>query len=285
MTRIVVVTGMSGAGKTSAIRMLEDLGHDTVDNLPIRLLPGLLPAVGEEAEQRPLAVGIDARTTGFSADAIIMWFETLRRRPDVNAELLFLDCADDVLARRFTETRRRHPLAKDLPVADGIQRERQLLAPLRDFADPLIDSSDYSLTDLREMVRQRYGERGQGELLVSLQSFSFKRGLPREADMVLDVRFLDNPYWKPDLRPLSGMDGPVQQHIAADPAFEPFFSRIDDLLGDLLPRYGAEGKSYFTIAIGCTGGRHRSVFTAERLNIALSKRGHHVVLWHREIGE
>ncbi|MCP1337234.1 RNase adapter RapZ [Futiania mangrovi] len=279
--RLVVVTGLSGAGKTSALRMLEDIGFEAIDNLPVRLLGQLLPE-GTDA-QRPIAVGIDARTEGFDPQAVRAWIESLRARPGVAPTLLYMDCDTEVLARRFTETRRRHPLALDRPVPDGIVRERALIGPLRDVADLVLETTDFSLTDLRREIAERFETAGASGLLVSLLSFSYKGGLPREADMVFDVRFLDNPHWVAHLRPLTGRDAGVAAHVAADPAFPEFLARLTGLIDLLVPRFRAEGKSYLTLAIGCTGGRHRSVFVAERLAAHLREAGVPVVLRHREL--
>ena len=279
--RVVVVTGLSGAGKTSALRMLEDIGFEAIDNLPVRLLGQLLPGSG--GAQRPIAVGIDARTEGFDPQAVRAWIEGLRARPDIAPTLLYMDCDAEVLARRFTETRRRHPLALDRPVPDGIVRERALIGPLRDEADLVLETTDFSLTDLRREIAERFETAGATGLLVSLLSFSYKGGLPREADMVFDVRFLDNPHWVAHLRPLTGLDAGVAAHVSADPAFADFFGRLTGLIDLLVPRFRAEGKSYLTLAIGCTGGRHRSVFVAERLAAHLREAGVPVVLRHREL--
>ncbi|MDX5361796.1 MAG: RNase adapter RapZ [Alphaproteobacteria bacterium] len=279
--RVVVVTGLSGAGKTSALRMLEDIGFEAIDNLPVRLLGQLLPGSG--GAQRPIAVGIDARTEGFDPQAVRAWIEDLRARPDIAPTLLYMDCDAEVLARRFTETRRRHPLALDRPVPDGIVRERALIGPLRDEADLVLETTDFSLTDLRREIAERFETAGATGLLVSLLSFSYKGGLPREADMVFDVRFLDNPHWVAHLRPLTGLDAGVAAHVSADPAFADFFGRLTGLIDLLVPRFRAEGKSYLTLAIGCTGGRHRSVFVAERLAAHLREADVPVVLRHREL--
>ena len=279
--RVVVVTGLSGAGKTSALRMLEDIGFEAIDNLPVRLLGQLLPGSG--GAQRPIAVGIDARTEGFDPQAVRAWIEGLRARPDIAPTLLYMDCDAEVLARRFTETRRRHPLALDRPVPDGIVRERALIGPLRDEADLVLEKTDFSLTDLRREIAERFETAGATGLLVSLLSFSYKGGLPREADMVFDVRFLDNPHWVAHLRPLTGLDAGVAAHVSADPAFADFFGRLTGLIDLLVPRFRAEGKSYLTLAIGCTGGRHRSVFVAERLAAHLRQADVPVVLRHREL--
>jgi len=282
---IVVVTGLSGAGKTSALKALEDSGYDAVDNLPLRLLPQLVPEGGADRPGRPLAVGIDSRTDGFDPDQVAAWVRDLKSRPGLRVTLLFLDCSNQVLARRFTETRRLHPLATDRPVADGIIHERRLLAPLRDIADPVLETTEYSLTQLREEVSSRFTRQTTDRLVVTVTSFSFRHGVPREADIVMDVRFLKNPYWDPDLREKTGIDPDVQAYIEADPAYGSFYARFCAMLDDLIPRYGEEGKSYLTIALGCTGGRHRSVHMAIRVAAHLEAAGNRVVLRHRNLPE
>jgi UPF0042 nucleotide-binding protein len=278
--RVVVVTGMSGAGRSTALKALEDQGFEAVDNLPLDLLDRLLAAGGPAV--RDLAVGVDTRTRAFSP-AILL--ELLRRGATAGqaATLVFIDCDDEVLQRRFTETRRRHPLAVDRPLGDGIARERQLLAPLRLAADLCLDTSLLSAAELRRLLAERVAPRADRRLAVTIVSFAYRRGLPREADLVLDVRFLANPHYDTQLRPLTGLDAAVQAHIRADPSFADFLARLESLIVPLLPRYNAEGKSYLTIAIGCTGGRHRSVFVAESLGARLADAGWHVGVVHREL--
>jgi len=280
---IVVVTGLSGAGKTSALKALEDAGYDAVDNLPVRLLPQLVPDDDETVRLRPLAVGMDSRMDGFDPDKIADWVRQLKARPELKVTLLFLDCSNHVLGLRFTETRRLHPLAIDRPVADGIIHERRLLSPLRDIADPILDTTDYSLTQLREAIANRFHRDGKDRLVVTVTSFSFRHGVPREADMVMDVRFLKNPYWDQGLREKTGEDQAVQDYIEKDPAFSSFYDHFTRMLDDLIPRYGEEGKSYLTIALGCTGGRHRSVHMAIRVAAHLETAGHRVVLRHKNL--
>jgi len=278
---VVVVTGLSGAGLSTALKRFEDFGYEAVDNLRLSLMPALLD-LGDSAH-RPLAIGIDSRTRDFDADHFIERLEAIARRPGIDLRLVFLDCSSEVLQRRFTETRRRHPLADDRPVADGIERERSLLAPLRARADLTIDTSALSVHELRRLVEGHFRLEGDRGLRVFVTSFSFRRGLPRDADLVFDVRFLANPHYQPDLRPLSGRDPPVAAWVAADADFPAFFDGLTALLGTLLPRYSQEGKSYLTIAIGCTGGRHRSVFVAERLAAWLTGAGYLVGLDHRDL--
>ena len=284
--RVVLVTGLSGAGKSTAMRVFEDLGYEAIDNLPVRLLPALLNNLEAPtlafAAQPPMVIGIDARTRGFVAEDLADLMAELKGRSDMAAQLLYLDCDDDALVRRFTETRRRHPLAKDRPAIDGIKQERRLLSPLRALADEIVDTTLLAPADLKQRLGQEYGGAGPG-LTVSLISFSYRFGLPREADLVFDVRFLDNPHWVQELRPLSGLDAPVGAHIARDPRFAPFLGKISDLLFSLFDAYLVEGKSYLTIAIGCTGGRHRSVFLVEQLNRILTDAGWRVALNHRDL--
>ena len=279
-TRVLLVTGISGAGKSTALKALEDLGFEAVDNLPLALLDRLLDPE-ELSSDRPLAFGIDTRTRGFDAEAIAARLQTLRAS-GIDVRLLFLDCSGGELTRRFSETRRRHPLALDRPAADGIAAERELTAELRRWADAVIDTTDYRAADLRAAIGQRFG-RGLGHpLTLTLTSFGFARGLPRDADLVFDMRFLSNPHWDLELRPQTGEDPAVQAYIAADPAFEPAYERIVDLLLTLLPGYGREGKSYLTVAFGCTGGRHRSVFVAQSVAKRLSAAGYDPHLIHRD---
>ncbi|MBV6631817.1 MAG: RNase adapter RapZ [Alphaproteobacteria bacterium] len=279
--QFVIVSGLSGAGLSSALKALEDVGFEAIDNLPLPLLAGLI-AQGDFL-RRHVAVGIDTRTRGFEVPTLISARDELMAQSGVKAALLFLDCGDEVLTRRFTETRRRHPLALDRPVADGIAHERQLLGPLRDAADLTIDTSDLSIHDLRRLVAGHFGEEGRGGLSIFVTSFSFKRGVPREADLVFDVRFLKNPHYDPELRPLTGLDQAVADAVQADPGFEDFEAHLLGLLRPLLPRYRAEGKRYLTIAIGCTGGRHRSVFLAERLGAALNDGEFTPQIAHRDL--
>ncbi len=284
-TRVVLVTGLSGAGRTTALHALEDLGYEAVDNVPISLVPRLLRQGSDgETVPRALAVSVDIRTRGFAVDAMSALEHRLAKRGGTDLFVLFLDCSDEVLTRRFTETRRRHPLAQDRPVADGIRQERDLIGKLRDSADLVLDTSELTQGDFRAFVAKFFTlEEDRRSPTLSICSFSYRRGLPREADLVFDVRFLANPHYEPELRPKTGQDGDVAAFIAADPAFSPFFNQLGELLISLLPRYKHEGKSYLTIAIGCTGGRHRSVFVSERLSRFLMDEGFPVHLRHRDV--
>ncbi len=281
MSRTVIVTGMAGAGRTSALRMLEDLGFEAVDNLPLPLLPRLLR--GEDDAGQDLALGIDTRSRRFAPRALLEELGRLTREGAARPDLLFLDADDETLLRRFTETRRRHPLAHDRPVADGIARERGLMAPLREAADLVIDTSRLPLPALRRLLESRFGDGREPGLVVTVMSFAYRHGLPREADLVIDVRFLANPHYDPALRPRTGRDPEVQAFILRDGALAPFEAGLVALLRQLLPRYRSEGKSYLTIALGCTGGQHRSVFVAERIARCLQGDGWRVNLVHREL--
>ena len=279
--RVVLVTGMAGAGLSVALKALEDQGYEAVDNLRLSLLEALIHQ--DQGEHRPLAMVIDSRTRDFCVDVFLRKLDVLTGRSDLDVRLVFMECGDEVLQRRFTETRRRHPLAVDRQVPDGIKRERTLLAPLADRADVTIDTTDLSIHDLRRLLAGHFRRDGGTRLQVFVTSFSFRRGLPREADLVFDVRFLVNPHYEPALRPLSGRDAAVAEMVARDADFAAFFAHLTGLLGPLLPRYNLEGKSYLTIAVGCTGGRHRSVFVAERLADWLRDRGLKVGLEHRDL--
>ena len=279
--KLVLVTGMSGAGMSVALKALEDLGYEAVDNLRLSLVPALLEQA--DPRKRPLALVIDSRTRDFSAHAMLEEVEALKAHAELDVRLVFLDCGDETLQRRFTETRRRHPLAIDRPVPDGIQLERAMLFPLKQQADVTIDTTQLSIHDLRRILAGSFQIGTQVALQVFVTSFSFRLGLPREADLVFDVRFLTNPHYDPELRPLTGLDPRVAARVEGDPDFAEFFRHLTDLLQPLLPRYNQEGKSYLTIAVGCTGGKHRSVFVAERLAAWLDGLGLKVGLSHREL--
>ncbi len=279
--RLILVTGMSGAGLSSGLKALEDLGFEAVDNLPLPLLETLV-AQGDLL-RRHMAVGIDTRTRGFAADSLIAQRDQLAASTHGDVQILFLDCSDEVLARRFTETRRRHPLALDRPVADGIAKERQVLQPLKEQADLVIDTTDLNIHDLRRLMTGHYEIGGRNRLEVFVTSFSFKKGVPRDADLVFDVRFLANPHYDEKLRPLTGLDKPVGEAIMQDPDFAAFEQNLLSLLKPLLPRYRTEGKRYLTIAIGCTGGKHRSVFMAERIAAALTDDQFKPQVLHRDL--
>ncbi len=283
--KIVLVTGISGAGKSSALKALEDLGFETVDNAPLGLLERLVQAAphGSKSASRSLAVGIDIRTRDFDADVLLATWRRLSARRGARPSLVFMDAADDVLQRRYAETRHRHPLAEDRPLLEGIRRERRLLAPVRARADAVIETSGIGPGELKRVLEGRFGGQSGSGMAVFVTSFAYRHGLPREADLVFDVRFLRNPHYDPRLKPLEGRDRRVAAYIARDRHFPVFFRRLAQLIGPLLPRYAAEGKSYLTIAVGCTGGRHRSVFVAERLAEWLEKHKVPVEIRHRDL--
>lgn len=279
-TRVLLVTGLSGAGKSSALKVLEDLGYDAVDNLPLSLLPRVIEP---DADARPLAIGIDTRTRGFDPAGLVTLLSQIRQARERQIALVYLDCAGEELARRFSETRRRHPMAQDRPVTDGIARERELMAPLRQTADHVIDTTAFSIHQLRQLLGDTFGLARSAQMTVSIMSFGFARGMPRDADLVFDMRFLRNPHWDQDLRPLTGLDDPVAAYVEADDSFAPAFERMRDLTLSLLPLYKRGGKSYLVIAFGCTGGQHRSVVTAERMAEAYRDRGLEINVIHRDI--
>jgi UPF0042 nucleotide-binding protein len=282
--RLVLVTGPSGAGRSTAIDALEDLGFEVIDNLPLSLVPRLIEG---EPLGRPIALGLDVRNRDFNVTALIELIDTLTRDPRVGLEVLYIDCGVAELIRRYSQTRRRHPLAPAETPDQGVAREIDLLLPIRVRADHLIDTTEMSPHDLKaELARWfdagRAGEL-QARLAVSLQSFSYKRGLPRGVDMVFDCRFLQNPYWEKGLRDLDGRDEAVADHLRADPRFAEFFERLSGMLAFLLPAMVAEGKAHLSIGFGCTGGQHRSVAVAEMLGKVLAEAGWAVSKRHREL--
>jgi UPF0042 nucleotide-binding protein len=282
--RILLVTGLSGAGKSTALRTLEDLGWEVVDNLPLSLLEHLLSTpLGKSGarRRRPLAIGIDSRTRDFDAGRIVDQIKSVAAEHEFPVETLFFDCAGSELLRRYSETRRRHPLAPDRPATDGIARERELMAPLRRWADHVVDTTDLTPNILQQQLRDRFGTASDAPTLTIL-SFGFARGLPRNADIVFDMRFLRNPYWEDHLRELTGEDPRIAAYVAEDEGYGAV-TRIEDLLLTLLPRYKAEGKSYVTVAFGCTGGRHRSVHVAARVAARLREAGFSPTLEHRDL--
>jgi RNase adapter protein RapZ len=279
--KLIIVTGMSGAGRSTALKAFEDMGYEAVDNLPLSLLPNL---VRPTSDQPPLALGVDVRTRDFAVPALVAALDSLVEDRGLDLRIVFLDCDDDRLERRYTETRRPHPLAAERPVGDGIRLERERVRPLRDRADLVIDTSLLTPGDLKRVLHGNFHLAAEAGLGIFVTSFSFRHGLPRDADLVLDVRFLRNPHYVAGLKPLSGKDRAVGEYIAADPDFPGLLDQLCNWLKPLLPRYEREGKSYLTIAIGCTGGRHRSVYVAERLAEWLRKEGRHVSVAHRDLG-
>lgn len=284
--RILLVNGMSGAGTSTTLKTLEDLGWELVDNLPLFLLDSLLeapPPAGMEGRNRPLAISLGVRTRDFDPEQIIERVRRLKDSPRLAIESLFLNCGGEELKRRYAETRHRHPLALDRAADDGIAHERALLAPLRDMADRLLDTTNMTSNDLGQWVRANYAVEGLSEPVLTVMSFGFSRGLPRNADLVFDMRFLRNPHWSAELRPGTGLDQAVIDYIRLDPAYDTVLSQIETLLDTVVPRYIQSGKSYITIAIGCTGGRHRSVHVADRIARRLRESGFSPTVVHRDL--
>jgi UPF0042 nucleotide-binding protein len=283
-TRLLVLTGMSGGGKTVALRALEDLDYYCVDNLPAALIPALVRAAtqGERGTQAPIAVGVDIRNRADDLKRMPAVLSQLAAE-HVEVRLLFLDSRDDVLIKRYSDTRRRHPLsAEGLSLPDAIVRERQLLRPLAAIAERVIDTSDLNVHQLRRLIATEIGRDAGGTTLL-FESFAYRRGLPLDADFVFDARCLPNPHWDPRLRPLSGKDQAVREFLAAQPLVQRFEDDIAAFLGEWLPRFEHEDRSYVTVCIGCTGGRHRSVYLAERLAERFRDLRQQVLSFHREL--
>lgn len=280
MNDVVLVTGMSGAGRTTCLKILEDLGYEAVDNLPVNLLGRILRPDGAGPEH--LAIGVDSRTRGFAPGLVLGALGELRRETGTAPKLLFLECDDVVLHRRFSETRRRHPLSEIAAVAEALTAERELMAPLKAAADVVVDTTELAIPDLRRMLAARFSATAP-QLAIAVVSFAYRYGLPRESDLVFDLRFLRNPHYDAALRPYTGLDAEVQDHVRGDPDFTSFVEGLQRFLEPLLPRYRQEGKSYLTIAFGCTGGKHRSVFLAELIGDWLRQRGWSAMTLHREL--
>lgn len=281
----VLVTGLSGAGRATALHALEDFGYVAVDNIPLRLMSDLMRSTTGNAGEMaaPLAFGIDTRTYGFDAAELVRRMQDLRQRTDLAPRLLFLTADTETLRRRYTESRRPHPLAPDRPVMDGIVDERDQIGFVADSADVVIDTSPLTPHRFKQILSGHFALGGTSGTRLAVMSFSFRRGLPREADLVFDARFLKNPHYVPDLKQQTGRDAAVVAFIETDPDYRAFIDRLQALVGPLLPRFDAEGKSYLTIAVGCTGGRHRSVAVAETLADWLRKTGRSVTLTHRDV--
>lgn len=278
--RLVLVTGPSGAGRSTAINALEDLGFEVIDNMPLSLVPRLLEG---QTLQGGLALGIDVRTRDFSVNSMIDLIDRLTVDPSLRLDLLYLDARVDVLVRRYAETRRRHPLAAENAPLFGIRMELDLLAPVRERANLLIDTSDLSPHQLREEIAEWYQAAPTGRMSISVQSFSYRRGLPRGVDMVFDCRFLSNPHWVEALRPLDGRAPEVAAYVAGGQRYPAFFEQCRELVLSLLPAFVEEGKTHLSIAFGCTGGQHRSVVLTEKLAEALAEAGWQVSKRHREL--
>lgn len=277
--KLLLVTGPSGAGRTTAMKVLQDIGYETIDNLPFAMLQNLLE---DNPLDRPLALGVDVRNRDFSVGALIEIIDSISTNTALNTDVVYLDCHPDVLVRRFSETRRRHPLTPSGPPVQGVEREIDLLTPIRARADILIETSDLSPHQLRAEIERWFAPESDKSLAVTIHSFSYKRGLPRGVDMIFDCRFLKNPYWDESLREFDGRDAPVAAYIATDPRFAPFFEKVSDLVEMLLPAYTQEGKSHLSIGFGCTGGQHRSVALTEKLAKTLAKGDWQVSIRHRE---
>ena len=282
---IMIVTGLSGAGRSTCLKLLEDYNFEAIDNLPLTLISDLLSPLISNSKNRTLkkiAIGVDPRTRGFSAQSLLNTLEKLQLKK-AKFSIIFLDCNDENLIRRFTETRRKHPLANDRPVSDGIRAERRLLEEIRQAAHITMDSSNLTLPEFQILIKKTLNLEKNKKLTVTIISFGFRNGLPPEADMIFDVRFLSNPHYDPKLQPLDGRQSEIANFIEADPAFKPFFDNLTRLLNPLFPRYSAEGKSYLTIAFGCTGGKHRSVFVAEKFVHWLQKSDYSLSTRHRDL--
>ncbi len=279
--RVVLVTGPSGAGRSTAINALEDFGYEAIDNIPLSLIPRLVEGTGADA--MPLALGIDVRNRDFSAGSLLELHHTLSERSDLKADLLYLDCASEILERRYSETRRRHPLAPDESPADGITRELELLADVKARADILIDTSELTVHDLRSEMEGWFAGKTGTHMAVTVNSFSYKRGLPQGLDMAFDCRFLRNPHWDPDLRPHTGLDAAVAQYVQRDARYAPFLDHLTGLITFVLPAALEEGKAHLSLGFGCTGGRHRSVAVTEAVAAALAQTGWQVSIRHREL--
>lgn len=284
--QLLIVTGLSGAGKTTALKTLEDLGWETVDNFPLRLVGGLLstpPSTSSAGRDPPLAIGIDSRTRGFDPAALIEMIKDLGQDQRLRVATLFLDCAGKELERRYAETRRKHPLALDRPAHEGIALERSLLAPMRRWADFVIDTSELTAKTLEQEIRRQFQTKGAMPMTVTITSFGFSRGLPNNIDLLFDVRHLNNPYWDEALREKTGLDPDVAAFVRGDDGFEETVTRITDLLHFVLPRYESAGKAYVNIGVGCTGGRHRSVHVAQTLCVRLQDAGFSPTISHRNL--
>jgi UPF0042 nucleotide-binding protein len=270
---------MSGAGKSTVLDTLEDMGWDCVDNLPVSLLQAFVHDEHEKDRRVPIAVGMDARSRGFDAEKLPA---IIRSIEGVTPEILYLDCSGAELIRRYDETRRRHPLASERPAEDGIARERGITAQLRNAADSILDTTDLTPAELREELRKRYGE-DRDQPVVTIASFGYSRGVSRTADLVFDMRFVANPHWVEELRPLTGMDRAVRDYCGEDEAWRQAIGQIEALLKALIPRYWAAGKTYLTVAFGCTGGRHRSVAAAVEMAERLREAGIPANIRHRDL--
>jgi RNase adapter protein RapZ len=280
---LVIITGMSGSGKASVLKAFEDLGYYCVDNLPVELIPRFAELALQSRDIRRTALVVDVRE-GSKLAKLPGMLESVRQM--IPTKVVFLEASDSVLLRRFSETRRPHPLGTDSPVKSALKQERRHLSKMRSFADYVIDTSKFNVHELRALINERFLEKSpEKSILVSSVSFGFRQGVPEDSDLVFDVRFLPNPHFVPEFRPLTGRDPRVAKYIRSFPQTREFISRISDLLVYLLPHYIHEGKSYLTISFGCTGGQHRSVMMAEEVGKHLRKAGYRVKVVHRDSPE
>lgn len=278
---VVIITGMSGSGKSSALKIFEDLGFETIDNLPLSLLSA---AINVDKPLRPLAIDIDTRTRDFSADILLWEIDRLRKEEKIRLTFAFFDCDTSVIESRYRETRRHHPLAgAEGSLQKGILKERELFQNLKDKADFTLDTSLLTPPEFRSYIQETFDLLSKKIFKVMLLSFAFLRGIPREADMVFDMRFLSNPFYQQNLKSLTGQTMPIQEYFDADQAFHTFFHHLQGMLTLTLPFFQKEGRNYFTIAFGCTGGRHRSVFTTEQTGRWLAEQGYNVQVHHRDM--
>ncbi len=279
--RVVLVTGPSGAGRATAINALEDFGFEAIDNIPLSLVSRLVEVPHPTAQ--PIALGIDTRNRDFSVVALSAVYDDLSERGDISVELLFLDCSVDVLERRYSETRRRHPMAPDDTPRDGILLEMALFQDLRPRADIVIDTTQLTVHDLRDTMAPWFMTTDGQRIALSVHSFSYKRGLPQGLDMAFDCRFLNNPHWQPELRAGTGLDQNVADFVAQDPRYGSYLDHILGLLRFVIPEAEAEGKAHLSVGFGCTGGRHRSVAITQTVSKALRADGWRVSSRHREL--
>lgn len=281
--RLILITGMSGSGRSFALKTLEDMGYETIDNLPLSFLEPVISTY--DGASRCLAISVDVRTRDFSSDNFLEKLKKLTQKTDLHTQLIFFDCDDEVLARRYNESRHIHPLAQKGSVIEGIHLERQLISTIKDYADHVIDTSITSSLELGEHLRRLFLLKKEFSMSILVTSFSYRHGLPREADMVFDARLLNNPFYVDELRSLSGNEKPVATYIERDAALAPFIGSIKDLIMSSLTRFETQGRGYLTIAIGCTGGQHRSVYIANKLAEWLQKEKNQVKLRHRDLKE
>jgi len=280
--KIILVTGMSGAGRSTALKVLEDLGYEAIDNLPLSLLPHLCDQISTWERKSSLAIGIDSRSYGFDLSRFWGLFQTLSSTLGVDVRLLYLECDDEVLLRRFTETRRRHPIGQtSLP--EAITQERKMIEPLREIADLVIDTSHLSIPNFGQMMRQNFSLEDSLSLLIRVISFSYRHGLPREADMIFDARFLSNPHYEKPFRTLTGKDAAVEKFLTKDTNWQAVYDSLQAIIRNSLKGFRLTGRSYLTVACGCTGGQHRSVFLTEQLSKWLHKEGERVIIEHRDL--